>query len=88
VNYIYGSPAFCGATPAVPKHYKDATTLAIQQNNASVSCATQQAAAGPVAWLALGLVPVSVPNSPNATFGEPRTMLNPRQFQFALKFSF
>jgi len=88
VNYIYGSPAFCGATPAVPKHYKDATTLAIQQNNASVSCSTQQAAAGPVAWLALGLVPVSVPNSPNATFGEPRTMLNPRQFQFALKFSF
>jgi hypothetical protein len=36
----------------------------------------------------LGLLPVSVPNSPNTTFGEPRTMLNPRQFQFAAKFSF
>jgi outer membrane receptor protein involved in Fe transport len=85
VNYIYGSPAFCGA---VPQHYKDATTRAIQSGAASVSCATQQAAAAPPAWLALGLVPVTVPNSPNSTFGEPRTMLNPRQFQFALKFSF
>jgi outer membrane receptor protein involved in Fe transport len=88
VNYIYGSPAFCGASPAVPKHYKDATTLAIQQGNASVSCATQQAAAAPPAWLALGLLPVSVPNAPNPNFGQPRTMLNPRQLQFALKFSF
>jgi outer membrane receptor protein involved in Fe transport len=88
VNYIYGSPAFCGATPAVPKHYKDATTLAIQQNATSVSCATQQAAAAPPAWLSLGLLPVSVPNSPNATFGEPRTMLNPRQLQFSARFSF
>jgi len=88
VNYIYGSPAFCGASPAVPKHYKDATTLAIQQGSASVSCATQQAVAAPPAWLALGLIPVSVPNSPNATFGQPRTMLNPRQLQFSAKFTF
>jgi hypothetical protein len=29
-----------------------------------------------------------IPNNPNATFGLPRTMLNPRQFQFAAKFSF
>jgi outer membrane receptor protein involved in Fe transport len=85
VNYIYGSPAFCGA---VPQHYKDATTRAIEQGASSVSCAAQQAAAAPPAWLALGLLPVSVPNSPNTTFGEPRTMLNPRQFQFAAKFSF
>ncbi len=85
VNYIYGSPAFCGA---VPQHYKDATTRAIQSGAASVSCAAQQAAGNPGAWIADGLLPVSVPSSPNATFGEPRTMLNPRQFQFALKFSF
>jgi Carboxypeptidase regulatory-like domain/TonB dependent receptor len=85
VNYIYGSPAFCGA---VPQHYKDATTRAIEQGNASVSCAAQQAAGAPPAWLQLGLLPVSIPASPNATFGEPRTMLNPRQFQFAAKFSF
>jgi hypothetical protein len=29
-----------------------------------------------------------IPAKPNATFGLPRTMLNPRQFQFAAKFSF
>jgi len=88
VNSIYGSPAFCGASPAIPRHYQDATTLAIEQGAASVSCATQQAAAAPPAWLALGLLPVSIPNSPNSTFGLPRTMLNPRQFQFSMKFTF
>jgi outer membrane receptor protein involved in Fe transport len=31
---------------------------------------------------------VFIPDSPNATFGLPRTMLNPRQFQLAAKFSF
>jgi hypothetical protein len=44
VSSVYGSPAFCGASPAIPKHYNDATTLAIQQGAASVSCASQQAA--------------------------------------------
>lgn len=88
VNSIYGSPAFCGASPAIPKHYKDATTSAIEQGAASVSCAAQQAAAAPPAWLALGLLPVSIPNSPNPTFGVPRTMLNPREFQFSAKFTF
>jgi hypothetical protein len=29
-----------------------------------------------------------IPAKPNATFGLPRTMLNPRQLQFGLKFSF
>jgi len=29
-----------------------------------------------------------IPATPNATFGLPRTMLNPRQFQLAAKFSF
>ncbi len=29
-----------------------------------------------------------IPTTPNATFGLPRTMLNPRQFQFAAKFTF
>ena len=88
VSSIYGSPAFCGATPAIPQHYNDATTLAIQRSDASVSCASQQAAGNPGAWLADGLLPVTIPNSPLANFGQPRTMLNPRQLQFALKFSF
>ena len=29
-----------------------------------------------------------VPPAPNSNFGTPRTMLNPRQLQFAIKFSF
>ncbi|MGD0792249.1 MAG: TonB-dependent receptor [Terriglobales bacterium] len=88
VSSVYGSPAFCGASPAIPKHYNDATTLAIQQGAASVSCATQQAAGNPGVWVGDGLLPVGIPNSPDANFGKPRTMFNPRQLQFSLKFSF
>lgn len=88
VSSVYGSPAFCGASPAIPKHYNDATTLAIQRGDASVNCATQQAAGGPLAWLGDGLLPVTIPGSPNASFGRPRTVFNPRQLQFSLKFSF
>lgn len=85
VSSIYGSPVFCGA---VPKHYNDATTLAIQTGAPSVSCANQQAAGNPGVWVGDGLLPVDIPASPNSTFGKPRTMLNPRQFQFAAKFVF
>jgi outer membrane receptor protein involved in Fe transport len=88
VSSVYGSPAFCGASPAIPRHYNDATTLAIQRGDASVSCATQQAAGNPLAWLSAGLLPVTIPGSPNSSFGKPRTMFNPRQLQFSLKFSF
>jgi hypothetical protein len=88
INPIYGSPAFCGANPAIPQHYNDATTTAIQQGSPSVSCATQQAVGNPGAWLADGLLPVGVPNSPDTNFGKPRTMFNPRQVQFSVKFSF
>jgi outer membrane receptor protein involved in Fe transport len=83
VSSVYGSPVFCGA---VPQHYNDATTLAIQ--NGTVSCAAQQAVGGPLAWLGLGLLPVTIPDTPNVSFGKPRTTLNPRQFQFALKLTF
>ena len=88
VSSVYGSPAFCGASPAIPKHYNDATTLAIQRGDASVSCATQQAAGNPLVWLGDGLLPVGIPGSPNPNFGKPRTVFNPRQLQFSLKFSF
>jgi len=88
VSSIYGSPVFCGGTPVIPSRFNDATTRAIQQGNSSVSCATQQAAAPPPTWLALGLAPVAIPNAPNPTFGRARTMFNPRQLQFSLKFSF
>jgi hypothetical protein len=35
-----------------------------------------------------GTCPPFGPPAPNALFGTPRTTLNPRQFQFAAKFSF
>jgi Carboxypeptidase regulatory-like domain/TonB dependent receptor-like, beta-barrel len=86
VTSVYGSPVFCGGTPTVPRHYNDAVTRAIQQG--AVSCSTQQVTGAPGNWLADGLLPVGIPNTPNATFGLPRTMFNPRQFQFAAKLSF
>jgi outer membrane receptor protein involved in Fe transport len=86
VSSVYGSPVFCGSSPAIPQHYNDATTTAIQQGNAS--CASQQATGNPGAWLGDGLVPVAIPNTPDANFGKPRTVFNPRQLQFSLKFSF
>jgi Carboxypeptidase regulatory-like domain/TonB dependent receptor len=81
VSSVYGSPVFCGA---VPKHYNDAITKAIQSQASSVGCP----ASLPGDWLALGLLPVFVPPNPSGTFGTPRTMLNPRELQFSLKLSF
>jgi outer membrane receptor protein involved in Fe transport len=86
VTSVYGSPVFCGGSPVIPGHYKDSTTIALEQG--TISCASQQIVGASGNWLALGLLPVSIPNTPNSSFGLPRTMLNPRQFQFALKFSF
>jgi hypothetical protein len=71
VTSVYGggTPDFCGA---VPVHYQDAASLAIEQRK--VAC-------GPVGGLA-------VAPAPNPLFGTPRTMFNPRQLQFSAKFSF
>ncbi len=33
VTSVYGSPVFCGATPAVPRHYNDALTQSIEQGS-------------------------------------------------------
>jgi hypothetical protein len=86
VQSVYGSPVFCGSPAAIPRHYGDNLTRAIQAG--SISCGAQQAAGAPPAWLAIGALPVSIPNSPNPVFGTPRTMLNPRQFQFSARFQF
>ena len=91
---VYGSPVFCGSSPVIPKHYNDATTRAIQAGQ--ISCATQQAqnvGPGPLdfnggAWIAAGALPVTIPDTPNPVFGTPRTVFNPRQFQFSLKLQF
>jgi hypothetical protein len=75
---VYGSPIFCGAPP---EHYKDAASLAIQAGRAGCPAFTPPAGV---------VVPPQffVPPAPNPNFGTPRTMLNPRQLQFAAKFIF
>ncbi|HXZ19702.1 MAG TPA: hypothetical protein VEG63_07115, partial [Candidatus Acidoferrales bacterium] len=78
----------------IPRHYNDALTKSIQAG--AVSCGTQIAAsfgsgvyAFPGgAFVQDGLIPVSIPNTPNPNFGVPRTVLNPRQFQLSARFSF
>jgi Carboxypeptidase regulatory-like domain/TonB dependent receptor-like, beta-barrel len=103
VTSVYGSPVFCGA---IPKHYRDATSLAIE-NGTGPGCPVGDGAVIPFAGsysttpitaaagedcntlpLAPGSHCLFIPASPNADFGKPRTMLNPRQFQFSAKFDF
>ncbi len=96
VTSVYGSPVFCGTTPTIPRHYNDATTLAIQAGAPSTACPVGgivvlggSFAATPITALdPIGHPGLFIPTNPNASFGKPRTMLNPRQFQFAAKFSF
>jgi hypothetical protein len=96
VTSVYGSPVFCGTTPAIPRHYNDSVSRAIQAQAASTACPVGDVAVIPgVGSLASaptdpGAPPraLFIPANPNPTFGLPRTMLNPRQFQFSLKFSF
>lgn len=56
----------------VPVRYKDAASLAIQKNFLSF----------------IGSCPAAGPPFPNPSFGAPRVMFNPRQFQLSLKYSF
>ena len=79
VNPLYGSPIFCGG--AIPQHYQDAATTAIQHGTAACP------GGGSLAPTPLG-TSIFIPATPNPNFGQPRTMFNARQFQFAAKFSF
>ncbi|MGA6986270.1 MAG: carboxypeptidase regulatory-like domain-containing protein [Terriglobales bacterium] len=89
VTSVYGSPVFCGATPAIPRHYKDTVSQAIQAQSGSMSCPNGGI---PVPGGSVALTPIGtglfIPTLPNANFGLPRTMLNARQLQFSLRFSF
>jgi hypothetical protein len=98
VTSVYGSPVFCGA---VPQHYNDATTRAIQQQGSSVACPVGiPVTGGSVAPTPIpnfnpsdpcfitGFTCLFIPSNPNPNFGLPRTALNPRQLQFSLRFSF
>jgi hypothetical protein len=86
VTSVYGggTPDFCGgSTPyngPVPQHYQDAASLAIQR--AQVTCLPQSAVVnGKTVFM-------DTAPAPNALFGTPRTMFNPRQLQISAKFTF
>jgi hypothetical protein len=92
VTSVYGSPVFCGGV--IPRHYRDATSRAIQAGAASTACPVgDQTNIVPSFVGSFASTPIPgnalfIPHNPNPTFGLPRTMLNPRQFQFAAKFLF
>ncbi|HXQ27575.1 MAG TPA: TonB-dependent receptor [Candidatus Acidoferrales bacterium] len=88
ITPVYGSPVFCGG--AIPKHYRDAASRAIQAGAAA--CPNGGIPLPPGAGGTLAATPIGtalfIPFNANPGFGLPRTMLNPRQFQLAAKFSF
>ena len=92
VTSVYGSPVFCGAHAVIPRHYNDGITRAIQRGDASAACPDGGIPLPPGAGGTLAPTPIGtalfIPFFPNQNFGKPRTMLNPRQLQFSLKFSF
>jgi outer membrane receptor protein involved in Fe transport len=75
---VYGSPIFCGD---VPRNYNDSASRAIQAGQ--TACPAFVPPPGVT-------VPAQffVPPAPNPNFGTPRTMLNPRQLQIAIRFAF
>ncbi len=96
VTSVYGSPVFCGTTPTIPRHYNDATTRAIQRQDASTACPNSGI---PVPGGSIAPTPIVnpitetptflfIPSNPNQNFGLPRTMFNARQLQFSFKFTF
>jgi len=85
VTPVYGSPVFCGGV--IPKHYKDAATNAILGGTAACPAGPILIPGGSLAPNPIGGL-TFIPASPNPSFGQPRTMLNPRQIQFAAKLTF
>jgi Carboxypeptidase regulatory-like domain len=105
VTSVYGSPVFCGTTPTIPRHYRDAVSRAIQAQDPSTACPLGDGAAipgvgsfastpiTPLVGQTCSTLPAEssclfIPALPNSNFGLPRTMLNARQLQFSLRFSF
>jgi len=78
VTSVYGAAVFCGP---VPGRYNDAATHATQ-----AAANAFDAGSGPPTCPSV--LPVPSPPVPSASFGSPRTVLNPRRFQFGAKISF
>jgi hypothetical protein len=91
VTSVYGSPVFCGTPAVIPRKYNDSVTRAIQQSAPSTACPIGNGlpipGVGSFASTPIG-TSLFIPTNPNANFGLPRTMLNPRQLQFSMKFTF
>jgi len=91
VTSVYGSPVFCGTPALVPRKYNDSITKAIQQSSASTACPIGDGpvipGVGSFASTPIG-TNLFIPANPNPNFGLPRTMLNARQLQFSMKFTF
>ncbi|MGB8522885.1 MAG: TonB-dependent receptor, partial [Candidatus Acidiferrales bacterium] len=81
VTSVYGAAVICGGT-ANPTNYKDKATRETQAQAADFN------PTDPATFTCPNLSPVPSPPVPNGLFGAPRVVLNPRQFQFAAKFSF
>ena len=81
VTSVYGAAVICGGT-AVPRNYRDKATRETQAQAADFN------PTDPATFTCPNLAPVPSPPVPNGLFGAPRTMLHPRQFQFAAKFAF
>lgn len=89
VTSVYGSPVFCGAPAVIPRHYNDAVSRTIQAGSGTMACPN---GGTPVPGGTIAPTPIGtnlfIPTLPNANFGLPRTMLNARQLQFSVRFSF
>jgi hypothetical protein len=89
VTSVYNSPVFCGSPAVIPRRYNDSITRAIQRGSASTACPFGgiPVPGGSIAPTPIGTF-LFIPTNPNPNFGLPRTMLNPRQLQFSVKFMF
>ena len=91
VTSVYGSPVFCGTPAVIPRKYNDSITRAIQEGAASTACPIGNGpvipGVGSFASTPIG-TNLFIPANPNPNFGLPRTMLNARQLQFSMKFTF
>ena len=94
VTSVYGSPVLCGSPAACP--VGDGFAIPGVGSFASTPITTSTLAGGSCSGAGMSLNPLAnisatclfIPATPSPTFGLPRTMLNPRQFQLAAKFSF
>lgn len=103
VTSVYGSPVFCGGVPqhyndALTKAIQagsGAVSCPVGNVTTIVPSFIGSFATTPIPnanpidpCFKTGFTCLFIPDKPNSTFGLPRTVLNPRQLQFSMKFNF